>query len=53
MTSVTNGVAFFVGAVTVLPSLFSFCIFAGIAILLLFIFQVTLFSACVVIDFKR
>lgn len=53
MTSVTNGVAFFVGAGTVLPSLSSFCIFAGIAILLLFFFQVTFFSAFVVIDYKR
>ncbi|XP_062500022.1 patched domain-containing protein 3-like [Corticium candelabrum] len=53
VTSLTDLVAFLVGASTVLPALQSFCVFAGIGILFDLIFQVTVFTAFLAIDGSR
>jgi hypothetical protein len=46
VTSVTDFLAFAVGASTVLPALSTFCVYAAIGILFDFIFQITFFVAC-------
>ena len=48
LTSLTDFVAFSIGSTTVIPALRSFCIFAGVAVLFDYVFQVTLFVAAVV-----
>jgi predicted RND superfamily exporter protein len=53
VTSLTNAVSFFIGSATALPTLSSYCVYAGLSILCLFFFQITFFSAFVVIDYKR
>ncbi|KXJ16057.1 patched domain-containing protein 3 [Exaiptasia diaphana] len=53
ITSLTDFMAFMIGATTVLPALKSFCIFAGIGILADFFIQATFFTACVALDAKR
>ncbi|EDV28963.1 uncharacterized protein TRIADDRAFT_52362 [Trichoplax adhaerens] len=53
VTSLTDVVAFTIGASTVLPALSSFSIFAGIGILAVFILQITFFTACIVLDSRR
>ncbi|XP_025110029.1 patched domain-containing protein 3-like [Pomacea canaliculata] len=53
VTSLTDAVAFGVGASTVIPALSSFCIFAVLGILGLFILVATFFSACLTLDEKR
>ena len=40
ITSITDFVAFGVGALTVLPTLRSFCLYAALGILTIFLFQV-------------
>ena len=45
--------AFLVGGFTVLPALSSFCIFAGMGIVLCFLLQVFLFIPCLALDAKR
>ena len=40
ITSVTDFVAFGIGASTVLPTLRSFCVFAAVGIMVIFFFQV-------------
>lgn len=53
ITSLTDIIAFFVGGTTVLPSLKSFCIFAGICILMTYLYVVTFFVAVLTLDEKR
>jgi patched domain-containing protein len=53
ITSFTNAVAFFFGSQTSLIALQSFCVFAGIAILMLFYACLTVFSAVLVFDLRR
>lgn len=53
ITSLTDIIAFLVGATTMLPSLQSFCIFAALCIFINYVFVVTFFVACLVIDEKR
>jgi len=53
VTSLTDFIAFLVGASTVLPALRSFCIFCGVGILLVYFLQATFFVAWMVIDQKR
>lgn len=53
VTSFTNASAFFIGSLTNLPALRSFCIWAGIGILFNYVFQVTFFVACLTLDMKR
>ncbi|KAF6037774.1 PTCHD3 [Bugula neritina] len=53
VTSVTDFVAFAIGASTALPALKSFCIYAALGILFLFIMQSTFFVAWLTIDQRR
>ena len=53
VTSLTDVTAFFIGATTQLPALRSFCLYAAVGILAVFLFQTTFFLACLVIDEKR
>jgi len=53
VTSVTNIVAFALGATTVIPALRSFCLFCSVGILAIFIYTLTFFTACMALDQKR
>lgn len=53
VTSITDFVAFGIGATTVLPSLQSFCIYAALGILALYFLQTVFFTACMCLDLKR
>nr|KAG5711759.1 hypothetical protein BaRGS_023523 [Batillaria attramentaria] len=53
VTSITDFVAFGIGATTVLPSLRSFCVYAAFGILGLFFLQAIFFSACLTLDLRR
>lgn len=53
VTSLTDIAAFGVGASTIMPGLQSFCIYAAIGIIAVFIFQATFFVACFAVDQKR
>lgn len=53
VTSFTDIIAFLVGAITILPSLESFCIYAAVGVLFIFIFSVTFYVAIFVLDLKR
>ncbi|XP_035705979.1 NPC intracellular cholesterol transporter 1 isoform X2 [Folsomia candida] len=53
LTSLTDIAAFGVGCLSTIPSLRSFCLYAVVGISVLFIFQCTLFVACLAIDQKR
>jgi predicted RND superfamily exporter protein len=53
ITSVTDFLAFMIGAVSVYPSVFAFCIFASTAIIFDLILQLTFFAACIFYDTKR
>eukprot|EP01028_Stygiella_incarcerata_P013167 TRINITY_DN81583_c0_g1_i1.p1 TRINITY_DN81583_c0_g1~~TRINITY_DN81583_c0_g1_i1.p1 ORF type:complete len:1094 (-),score=238.21 TRINITY_DN81583_c0_g1_i1:78-3359(-) len=53
ITSVTNITAFFLGALSSLPAIRSFCIYTGTAIAVDFVFQVTLFVALFVLNARR
>ena len=50
VTSLTDFMAFMVGASTVLPALKSFCIYCGVGILLVYFLQATWFVAWMAID---
>ncbi|CAB3369749.1 Hypothetical predicted protein [Cloeon dipterum] len=53
VTSLTNIVAFAVGANTKMPTFKSFCFFASMGILFLYIFVLTFFVSCVTLDERR
>jgi len=53
VTSMTDVIAFLVGATTVLPALQSFCVFAGLGILAVFFFACTIFAAALSLDIRR
>ena len=53
VTSLTNIVAFTLGATTVIPALRSFCLFCSVGILAIFIYTLTFFTACMVLDQRR
>ncbi|XP_034247320.1 protein patched homolog 2-like isoform X2 [Thrips palmi] len=53
ITSVTDFVAFLIGSTTILPSLRSFCLYAGVGVLITFILQSTLFVAALALDQTR
>lgn len=48
-----ESLAFFIGMLTDVPALWSFCLVAGIAVLLDFILQLTLFVPALTLDGKR
>lgn len=53
ITSFTDVIAFLIGSSTILPCLESFCLYAAMGVLMTFIFAVTFFVACFVIDERR
>ena len=53
ITSVTDFIAFGIGASTVLPALRSFCMYAAVGILSIFFFQSTWFCALLAVDEYR
>lgn len=53
ITSVTDALAFLIGSSTVLPALSWFCVFAGIGVILCFIFQLTLFLPALALNAAR
>jgi predicted RND superfamily exporter protein len=53
ITSLTDALAFLIGSSTLLPALESFCIYAGIAIIVCFVFQLTIFLPVLLLDAKR
>lgn len=52
-TTVTDVVAFYLGATSSLPAIEAFCYYAGTSILFNFLFQITAFSALLVLDAER
>lgn len=52
-TSLTDVTAFAIGASTELPALRSFCIYASVGILIVFVLQSSLFLAFLILDEKR
>ena len=53
VTSVTDFIAFGIGASTILPALQSFCIYAAVGIVATFIFQSSFFLAWMTLDQRR
>ncbi|XP_062578553.1 patched domain-containing protein 3-like [Saccostrea cucullata] len=53
ITSVTDFLAFLIGASSVFISVRNFCIFTGVAVLFCYINQITIFCACIVLNEKR
>lgn len=53
LTSATDFAAFLVGLSYTVPSLRWFCIHAAIAVFVVFVMQVTFFSACLILDAQR
>ncbi|KAJ8733421.1 hypothetical protein PYW08_001719 [Mythimna loreyi] len=53
ITSFTDIVALLIGAITILPSLKSFCIYAAIGVFFIFCYSVTFYVAVFTLDLKR
>ncbi|XP_050562223.1 protein patched homolog 1-like [Spodoptera frugiperda] len=53
ITSFTDIVALLIGAITILPSLKSFCIYAAMGVFFIFCFSVTFYVAVFTLDLKR
>ncbi|XP_019633705.1 PREDICTED: patched domain-containing protein 3-like [Branchiostoma belcheri] len=53
ITTITDGLAFGIGAITVFPAIRIFCIYTGVAVLFDYFFQVTFFGACMVYVGRR
>ncbi|XP_072049089.1 patched domain-containing protein 3-like [Amphiura filiformis] len=53
ITSVTDALAFCIGAITPLPAVRIFCLYAGVAIIFDYLFQITFFGACMVYTGQR
>lgn len=53
ITSFTDIVALLIGAITILPSLKSFCIYAAVGVFFIFCFSVTFYVAIFTLDLKR
>ena len=53
VTSITDMAAFAIGSLTIIPALKSFCIYASVGIVTVFILQVTFFVACLKFDEQR
>jgi hypothetical protein len=53
LTSLTDGLAFYIGSLIDLPAVSAFCVAAGMAVFSVFIIQSTFFAAMVVLDARR
>ncbi|XP_078593908.1 patched domain-containing protein 3-like [Branchiostoma floridae x Branchiostoma japonicum] len=53
ITTITDGLAFGIGAITVFPAIRIFCIYTGVAVLFDYLFQITFFGACMVFVGRR
>lgn len=53
ITSFTDIVALLIGAITILPSLKSFCIYAAVGVFFIFCFTITFYVAIFTLDLKR
>jgi len=53
ITSFTNAIAFFLGCTSSLDALSSFCFFAGLGVIMLFLSSISVFSAFMVWDIRR
>lgn len=53
ITSLTNAIAFFLGCTSSLEALSSFCFFAGLGVLMLYLTSLSVFSAFMVWDIRR
>jgi predicted RND superfamily exporter protein len=53
ITSFTNAIAFFLGCTSSLDALSSFCFFAGLGVLMLYLTSISVFAAYMVWDIKR
>ncbi|XP_071496452.1 patched domain-containing protein 3-like [Diadema antillarum] len=53
ITSITDALAFGIGAITPLPAVRIFCLFTGVTVVFDYLFQVTFFGACMVYSGRR
>jgi len=53
ITSFTNVIAFWLGATTSLDALSSFCLFAGVGVLMLYLSSLSIFSTFMLWDVRR
>ena len=53
ITSVTDGLAFFIGAISTIPALSSFCFYAGFSVVMLYFSFLTIFSSWFIEDMRR
>ena len=53
ITSITDALAFGIGAITPLPAVRVFCLFAGVGVIFDYFFQITFFGACMVYSGRR
>lgn len=53
ITSFTDIVALLIGAITILPSLKSFCVYAAVGVFFIFCYSVTFYVAVFTLDIKR
>ena len=53
ITSITDALAFIIGAVSVFPSIRIFCLYTGTCIIFCYFYSITFFAACMAIDGKR
>ncbi|CAH1799201.1 unnamed protein product [Owenia fusiformis] len=53
LTSLTNTLAFCIGAITSFPSVRIFCLYTGVAVVFCFIYQITFFGGCMALLGRR
>lgn len=53
LTSLTDALAFLIGATTILPALRAFCLFTGMSIIFCLFFNITFLLPCIAINAKR
>ena len=53
ITSITDGLAFFLGTISTMPALSSFCFYAGISVVMLYLSFLTIFAPWFIEDLRR
>ena len=53
MTSVTSAMAFGLGCLSTIPAIFWLCLYGFPTVVIVYIYQLTFFTACVVLDERR